>query len=57
MKTISVTVYPFATQYGEIKVPENISDDELHDYIADHFEDIEFDPPELDYCGADFELP
>lgn len=37
MRTISVTAYPYATQYGKIEVPEDISDDELREYVENHF--------------------
>lgn len=56
-KTVEVTAYPYATQFGSIQVPEELEDgDELHDYIEEHWNDIKFSEPELEYCGIDFEF-
>lgn len=57
MKTINVTSFPFATQWGSVEVPEYLKDPmEIRDYIVEHWDDIKFGEPDLDYCGADFEI-
>ena len=53
---LSVTAYLYATQYGTIEIPDEIPKNELEDYVANHWEDIDFYPPELDYSNADFEV-
>lgn len=55
-KKYLITAYPYCVQYGTITVPDD--DDiliNLKDYIIDHFHEIKFEEPELDYCGTDFE--
>lgn len=47
--TIHITAFPYATQHGTLKVPGNITQAEVDEYIADHWDEIEFDEPELDY--------
>lgn len=56
MKEVFITAYPYAVQHGTIEVPDNITEDEMKDYIRDHFDDIPFDEPDLDYCGTDFDI-
>ena len=55
MKTIFVTAYPYATQFGKIEIPDDIDDKDVRDYLSEHFDEIKFEEPELDYCGCDFE--
>ena len=55
-KTISITAYPYAVQYGEIKVPKDLPLEKIQDYIRDHWNEISFGEPKLDYCGTDFEF-
>ena len=54
-KTIRITAYPYASQTGAIEVPKSLPDDEIDDYIIDNWDDIEFNSPDLDYCGTDFD--
>ena len=51
----TVTAYPYATAFGRIRVPLDCRDD-IDAYIEDHFDEIEFDEPELDFAGTDFEV-
>ena len=53
-----VTAHPYADQYGTIMVPEEIADDaeKTWQYVEDHFDDIEFGKPDLDYAGTEFEV-
>ena len=51
-----VTAYPYATQNGWIDVPPFIPEENVQEYIENHFSEIEFDPPELDYNGTDFDI-
>lgn len=55
MKRVYVAAYPYAFQEGFINIPDNLKDDEIKNYIAVHFDDVEFSEPDLDYCGTDFE--
>lgn len=56
-KTIIVTAYPYAAQYGTISVPKDIvSEDEIKEYVSEHWSDIQFGEPELDYVGTDFDF-
>ena len=48
-----VTAYPYAVTYGSINVPDDIED--VREYISEHWDEIEFGQPVLDYCGTDFE--
>lgn len=52
----TITAQPFATQYGTIEVPDGLSEEEVREYVNDHFNDIEFDEPDLDYAGTDIEI-
>lgn len=55
-RIVEVAYYPFATQHGKIVVPNEFkTQTEVETYIQDHFTDIEFAKPELDYAGTDFE--
>lgn len=55
-KTVSVTAYPYAVQYGELDIPKGLSQEKTEEYIRDHWNEIRFGDPELDYCGTDFEF-
>lgn len=55
-KKVSVTAYPYATIFGEIKVPDEVKDEDIRKYIDEHFDDITFGEPDLDYCGTDYEF-
>lgn len=52
----TITALPFATQYGTIEVPDGLSEEEERSYIEEHWGEIDFEEPELDYVGADFEV-
>ena len=52
--TYSVTAYPYAVQHGKIKIPNSITD--VYEYITEHWNEIAFDEPELDYQGTDFDF-
>ena len=56
MKQYHITAYPYATQTGIISVPAGVGDDDINDYIIEHWNEIKFDEPELDYAGTDFEI-
>lgn len=51
---VSVTVFPMAVQHGTISVPDDVKNKDVRKYLQDHWEEIVFDCPELDYNGADF---
>lgn len=50
-----ITAYPYAIQRGTIEVPDNVPEDEVDAYIEEYWGEIDFDAPELDYAGTDFD--
>ena len=52
----NIIASPYATQYGTIEVPDGLSEEEVREYVNDHFDEIEFDEPDLDYAGTDIEI-
>ena len=56
MKNILVIAYPYAVQYGTIEVPDDIDDEVIREYIEENWDDIEFNKPELDYDGIDYDI-
>lgn len=54
MAKYHITAYPYATQSGEINIPDDITD--VKAYVEEHWNEIEFDEPDLDYAGTDFEV-
>ena len=58
-KRYSVHVSPFAHQYGEIMVPENVvekGEEEIERYIREEFGSIKFSEPSLSYRGVDIDF-
>lgn len=55
MKLYNITAYPYAMQRGFLRIPDTVSEDEMDEYIKKHWDGIEFEEPELDYAGTDFE--
>lgn len=55
-RKVTVTLYPYATQYGEIEVPVSVSKEDMQNYIKDHWDNIKKGEPELDYAGTDFDI-
>lgn len=59
MKRFLVKAYPYAVQFGRIEVPDEIADSDdmnaVSEYIEEHFDDIRFGLPRLNYTGAYFE--
>ena len=56
VKAVGVQAYPYASQHGVIRVPENLNDEQIKDFVRDNWDLVHFEPAELDYCGTDFEL-
>lgn len=57
MKRYIVYAYPYANQTEYISVPDDIEDNnEAWNYINEHFGEIDFQEPELDYLGTDFDI-
>lgn len=56
METVKVVAYPYARQSGKIQVPEGLSEKDKAEYVKEHWNEIEFSAPELDYCGTDFDI-
>lgn len=53
MSRYLITAFPYAIQYGHIEIPDEV--DSPWDYIEEHWDEIDFGEPHLDYCGTDFE--
>ena len=54
---INIIAYPYATQNGTIAVPTDIKEEDLQDYISEHFDEVVFEKePELDYRGTEFDI-
>lgn len=53
MSKYLITAFPYATQYGRLEIPDDV--EEVKEYIKDHWNEIQFEEPELDYCGTDFD--
>lgn len=50
-----ITAYPYAIQHGVVNVPDNVPEEDIDDYLTEHWGDIKFDEPDLDYAGTDFD--
>ena len=55
-KILNVQAIPFVTQDGTILVPEELEPKDYETYVMDHFDDINFCAPNLDYVGTDLEI-
>lgn len=59
MKKVDVFCHPFCDTHGTIKVPTEIVDAgkmSVVDYINEHFDDIKFGEPDLNYRGTDYDI-
>jgi len=60
MKDITITVFPFVSQTGSLKVPDELKTrEEIKDYIDEHWDEIDFEPryqADFDYSGADYDF-
>ncbi len=54
--TVSFTAYPYASQSGEIKVPEGLTEEETKEYISEYWKEVKLGELELDYAGTDVEI-
>ena len=52
---VYVTAYPYASVTGTLEIPETVQSDDIDEYINEHFDEIKFDEPELDYRNPDFD--
>lgn len=50
-----ITAYPYAIQHGTVDVPDSVPAEDIDDYLTEHWSDIKFDEPDLDYAGTDFD--
>lgn len=52
-----ITCYPYAVQYGSIRIPKDVPEEDIQEWIVDHWNEIKFDKPaEIDYEACDFEV-
>ena len=56
MKVLEITATPYATQYGTIEVPDDLPEEDYKKYVTEHFDDIKFGEPDLDYAGTDLDI-
>ena len=56
MKTLYITAFPYAIQNGTLEVPADLDSDYYSEYVEEHWDDICFSTPDLDYAGTDFEI-
>ena len=49
-------VYAYITMDGDIEIPDDITEDEAHDYIGEHLTEVNFNEPWIDYQGTEFEV-
>jgi len=55
MKAV-ITAYPYAIQNGTLEIPDDIERDFREEYITEHWSEIKFGEPELDYADTDMEV-
>jgi hypothetical protein len=56
-RDITVQAYPYAMTMGKIQVPSDITGQEaITKYVFEHFDEVRFDPPVLDYKLTDFDV-
>lgn len=51
-----ITSRPYATQTGTLEIPDDVSGDAIYEYAEDHWYEIDFGEPNLDYGGTDFDM-
>jgi len=56
METALITAYPYATQYGTLPIPKGLNEGQKQAYVEEHWGEINFSKPELDYCGTEFDI-
>ena len=55
-RTLNVIAYPYAVMYGTTEIPADVPDNELDAYVSEHFNDVKFGEPQLDFKGTDFDI-
>ena len=53
---VTVVAYPVAKQFGQIEVPDELSDNEIKKYIRLHWKDVILAKADLDYRDVPFEI-
>lgn len=53
MKKYGFTALPYTTQHCTIEAPDDADVNE--NYIREHWDDVKFGEPEMDYRGTDIE--
>lgn len=51
---VCITAYPYASQTGTLNVPDDCEN--VEEYISEHWNSIDFNSPDLDYKGTDFDF-
>ena len=53
----TITAYPYAVQYGTLAIPKDITEpNALQEYVNEHWNEIDFSEPDLDYSGTDVDI-
>jgi len=56
-REVTVIAHPYADITGTIQIPKDIKGEEdIRNYVNNHWKDISFGEPNLDYCGTDIEI-
>lgn len=54
---VAVTAHPYAYQQDTIEVPDDLTtEEEIRTYIEGNLDQVDFQEPDLDYIGTDFEI-
>lgn len=53
---VRVIAYPYAVQYGEIEVPNDVKKEDIEEYLTENWDDIRFGEPSTEYGGTDFDF-
>ena len=56
MKLVNVHVAPYADQYADMYIPKELDDEAAVEYVQEHFNELMFSDPELDYAGIDIDI-
>ena len=56
MRTATIYHYPYVRVTGTLEVPENLTDDELYEYVRNYWGEIKFSKVFLDDENSAFEV-
>jgi len=56
MAKVIVVAYPYATVCAEFDVPDGLDEEKTHEYVKNHWNNVPFGKPDLDFAGTDFDV-